>query len=147
MRFGKKRTFNVKLESAEQLPSLLGAARPTPAETEAAPAPGRVPAGKLGFTVETLTPEVIQRMRLSVENGLRVTEVAGDGPARGKLVPNQDIILEITYPGERRPVKSVAELKAVVDGLKPGDYLGLHVMRIFANGSQTQAVTLRVPND
>jgi serine protease Do len=148
MRFGKKRTFNVKLESVEQLPALLGAAPAAPAETAASPEPARVPAGKLGITVETLTPETIQRMRLSITNGLRVTDVVSDGPARGKLVPNQDIILEITYPGDRRPVKSVAELQAVVDGLKPGDYLGLHVMRLFGNNaSQTQAVTLRVPRD
>jgi len=146
MRFGKKRTFKVTLESAEQVPSLIASNRPADSVATPAPAaPTRVPAGKLGITVETLTPEMVARMNLSEKNGLRVTDVVSDGPARGKLVPNRDIILEITYPGERRPVKSVAELQAVVDGLKPGDYIGLHVLSVYSNGEQQQSVTLRVP--
>jgi serine protease Do len=147
MRFGKKRTFNVKLESAEQVPALLAGA--TPADSVPAvraPAePARVPASKLGITVETLTPEAATRLRLDGRSGVRVTDVQSDGPARGKLAPGQDVILEITYPGTRRPVKSVADLQAVVESLKPGDYIGLNVLRIFANGQQEQAITLRVP--
>lgn len=147
MRFGKKRTFNVKLEAVEQVPSLIASSGPADSATPkpAAPTPERVPAGKLGITVETLTPDMVTRMNLSAKNGVRVTDVVSDGPARGKLVAGRDIILEITYPGDRRPVKSVAELQAVVDGLKPGDYLGLHVLSVYSNGQQTQAVTLRVP--
>lgn len=144
MRFGKKRTFNVTLSEADKVTGLIAAPR-VPTEPTATPSPSRLPATKLGITVETLTPETIERMGLSVSGGLRVTDVQSDGAARGKLVPSQDVILEITFPGERRPVTTVEELERVVEGLEPGDYLGLRVLRIFSNGSQTQSVTLQVP--
>ncbi len=145
MRFGKKRTFNVKLTGADQLPTEVADASPaTPARPAPADPATRLPASKLGVTVETLTPELIERMRLSSDAGVRITDVVSDGAARGKLFPN-DVILEITYPGERRPVRSVAELRAVVDGLQPGDYIGLRVFRIYSNGSSTLSVTLQVP--
>jgi serine protease Do len=146
MRFGKKRTFNVKLEGAENVPQLAASLR-TPDSTDrpAEKTPARIPAGKLGITVETLTPEAIAQLRGAVKAGVRVTDVQSDGPARGKLVPMQDVITEITHPGERRPVKSVADLQAVVDKLAPGEYIGLTVTRVFADGAQSQAITLRVP--
>lgn len=147
MRFGKKRTFNVKLEGAEQLPEFASGAAPRSPDSVGAASPTRLPATKLGITVETLTPQLIAQMGLSVSGGLRVTDVQTNGAARGKLIPGADIILDITYPGERRPVTSVAELQAVVSTLKPGDYIGLHVLRVASNGSQTQSVTLQVPKD
>jgi serine protease Do len=146
-RFGKKRTFKVTLQGAESVPALVannGAASPSTPSTEPA-SPSRLPASKLGITVESLTPEAIATMNLSEKGGLRVTDVASDGAAYGKLVAGRDIILEITYPGERRPVKSVADLRAVVDALQPGDYVGLRIMSRFANGTQTSSVTLQVP--
>ncbi len=151
MRFGKKRTFNVKLEGAEELPGFAGAATPERTdEPTSAPEPTRLPATKLGITVETLTAQQIASMPLAagqVKGGLRVTDVQSGGAARGKLIPGADIILEITYPGERRPVTSVADLQAVVQKLQPGDYIGLHVLRVASNGSATQAVTLQVPRN
>ena len=147
MRFGKKRSFNVTLEAAADLPELAsaenGTARPSPTPT--APPKDVVSAGKLGITVETLTPEMISRMNLSAKNGVKVTSVASAGAAFGKLLAERDVILEITYPGDRRAVKSAAELKALVESLKPGDYVGLHVAGIYSNGVQTRAVTLQVP--
>ena len=146
MRFGKKKTFNVTLEGAEQLPEIAGVSpaerAPTPTTT---PTPTRLPATKLGITVESLTPQRVAELGLSVKGGLMVTDVESLGAARGKLIPNADIIIEITYPGERRSVTSVAELQAVVTALQPGDYLGLNVMRVGGGISQTQAVTLQVP--
>lgn len=149
MRFGKKRTFEVKLDGAENFPQLAGNA-PTRTPTPAKPEPAAVPAGKLGITVETLTAELLQRLgpaATGIAGGVRVTEVQSDGPARGKLAPNFDIITEITYPGDRRPVRSVADLQGTVDKLKPGEYLGITVMRVFPNGGppQSQSITLRVP--
>jgi len=142
MRFGKKRTFNVTLEAA---PDTTVLATMDAGATPVAPPKDVVSAGKLGITVETLTPEMVARMNLSAKNGVRVTSVASAGAAFGKLVAERDVILEITYPGDRRPVKSAAELKALIDGLKPGDYVGLHVAGIYSNGVQTRAVTLQVP--
>ncbi len=147
MRFGKKRSFDVTLEAAADIPELAsaenGTARPAPTPTE--PPKDVVSAGKLGITVETLTPEMVTRMNLSAKNGVKVTSVASAGAAFGKLLAERDVILEITYPGDRRPVKSAAELKALIESLKPGDYVGLHVAGIYANGVQTRAVTLQVP--
>ncbi len=148
VRFGKRRTFNVTLAGAEALPVVASGA--SPSETPSAPreSPARLPATKLGITVEALTPEMIARMNLSVKGGLRVTDVVTEGAAFGKLVAGRDVILEITYPGERRPVTSVAQLREVVDALKPGDYVALHVMSIFANNvSTTSSVTLQAPKN
>ncbi len=145
-RFGKKRTFKVTLQGAESVPSLIANRGVTPTTPNAEPpSPTRLPASKLGITVESLTPEASATMNLPEKGGLRVTDVASDGAAYGKLVAGRDIILEVTYPGERRPVKSVADLRAVVDGLQPGDYVGLRVLSRFANGTQTSSVTLQVP--
>lgn len=146
MRFGKKRTFQVTLEAAPDVPefatSTTGTSPNSPTPT---PPKDVVSAGKLGITVETLTPEMIARMNLSVKNGVRVTNVASEGAAFGKLLAERDVILEITYPGERRPVKSAAELKTLIESLKPGDYVGMLVAGVYSNGVQTRAVTLQVP--
>jgi S1-C subfamily serine protease len=73
--------------------------------------------------------------------------VKSDGAARGKLFAGSDIITEILHPGTRRPVKSVADVQQVIDDLKPGDYVGLQVMRVAGGSSASLTVTLRVPTE
>ncbi len=146
-RFGKKLTFDVTLGSAESLPLEVASSTTTPRPSSSPASPSRIPATKLGITVESLTAEQLGQMSSTVKGGLRVTAVAPEGAAFGKLVAGRDVILEITYPGERRPVTSVAQLKEVVDALKPGDYVALRVLSIYANGEATSSVTLQVPNE
>ncbi len=148
MRFGKKRTFNVKLEGAEALGTLAsGDAARTPSERESPATPTRIGASKLGITIEALTAEELSRLGSVVKQGVRVSEVKSDGAARGKLFAGSDIITEILHPGTRRPVKSVADVQQVIDDLKPGDYVGLQVMRVAGGSSASLTVTLRVPTE
>jgi len=125
MRFGAKKSFKVKLVEADMISRV--AALP-----EAAPkaAPKAVPAaGKLGITVEAVSAEVSERMKLD-GRGVRVTDVTEDGPARDKLAPGSDIVLEVLYPTPRRAVKSVTDFQGVLSGLKDGDYVSLLVQNM-----------------
>ncbi len=118
MRFGARKSFKVKLVEAD----VIGRVAALP---EAAPK--AVPAsGKLGITVEEVPADVSARMKLD-GRGVRVTDVTEDGPARDKLAPGSDIVLEVLYPTPRRAVKTVNDLQGVLSGLKDGDYVSLLV--------------------
>lgn len=120
MRFGTKKTFKVKLVEAEALGRVATA-------VNAGPATAAVPStGKLGISLEAVPTDVSQRMKLD-GRGVRVTGVAEDGPARDKLAPGSDIVLEVLYPAPRRAVKTVADLQSVLGALKEGDYVSLLV--------------------
>ncbi len=136
MRYGSKKTFKVKLTEAEAL-SRVAAASPV--------APKEVPsAGKLGIGVEPITADLVKRLGLPAEKGgVRVGEVNQDGPAKDKLIPGSDVITDVLYPAPRRAIKSVADLEAVVKGLKTGDYVSLMVYNIGQNGG-SRVVNIRI---
>jgi serine protease Do len=83
-------------------------------------------AGKLGISVEPVPADVAERMKLA-GRGVRVSDVAEDGPARDKLAAGSDIVLEVLYPTPRRAVKTVNDLQGLLSGLKDGDYVSLLV--------------------
>ncbi len=148
-RFGKRRTFDVTLAASADLPQLaanggptIQPSRPTP------PEPASMPATKLGITVEAVPPAVAARLNLPTKGGLKITDVETEGAAFGKLIAERDYIIEITYPGTRRPVTTVAELREVVDALKPGDYVAMQIASIGpGNSIVTQSITLQVPRN
>ncbi len=149
VRFGKRRTFNVTLTASENLPQLVGGMNPAAPPVQPAPVePTRMPATKLGITVEAVLPAVAARLNLPTKGGLKITDVATEGAAFGKLLAERDYILEITYPGTRRPVTTVAELREVIDALKPGDYVAMQIGSVGpGNSITTQSVTLQVPRN
>ncbi|WP_309670736.1 trypsin-like peptidase domain-containing protein [Gemmatimonas sp.] len=134
MRFGTKKSFKVKLVEAEALSRV--AALPE-AAAKAVPA-----AGKLGITVEAIPADVSERMKLD-GRGVRVSNVAEDGPARDKLAAGSDIVLEVLYPTPRRAVKTVNDLQGVLSGLKDGDYVSLLVQNMDPRVGQ-RVVNIRV---
>lgn len=149
VRFGKRRTFNVTLAGSDDLPELgaggnapaMPPSRPMPAE------PARMPATKLGITVEAVPPAAAARSSLP-EGGLKITEVETEGPAFGKLLAERDYIVEINYPGTRRPVTTVEQLKTVIDALKPGDYVAMQIASVGpGNSVVSRSVTLQVPRN
>jgi len=134
MRFGTKKSFKVKLVEAEMISRVA-----TLPET----GPKAVPAaGKLGITVEAVPAEVSARMKLE-GRGVRVADVAEDGPARDKLAPGSDIVLEVLYPTPRRAVKSVTDFQGVLSSLKDGDYVSLLVQNMDPRVGQ-RVVNIRV---
>ena len=99
-------------------------------------------AGKLGITVEAIPTEVADRLKLQ-GRGVRVADVAEDGPARDKLAAGSDIVLEVLYPTPRRTVKTVDDLQRVLSGLKNGDYVSLLVQNMDPRVGQ-RVVNIRV---
>ncbi len=137
LRYGSKKTLKVKLVEAAAVSQLTVA--PTPAAT-AAPS-----AGKLGFTVDAIPADMARQLGISTDKGVRVAEVAPDGPARDKLFSGSDIIVEVLFPTPRRAIKNVSDLQSVIGGLKTGDYVSLLVFAVGPNGeSGNRVVNLRV---
>jgi serine protease Do len=140
MRYGDKKTFRVKLTEAPSDDQVAS----NEDEDSSSTTSGGASYEKLGITVEPVTPEVVRARSLGAdERGLRVTNVAAGGPARSRLIEN-DIILEIVYPGPRRPVRAVTDLQQALNRLKPGDYVSLNVLNFNGAAKQTRIVNLRI---
>jgi len=78
----------------------------------------RASGGRLGLSVEALTPEMAQRLNLPADaRGLLVTSVTADGPAAEAGLRRGDLIQEVN----RQPVNTREELNAAVNraGDKP----------------------------
>jgi Do/DeqQ family serine protease len=74
--------------------------------------------GKLGITVEPLTPDIAQELQLKPgTTGVVVTSVDPSGPAVEASIQRGDVIQEVN----RQPVKSAEELRAAIEksGGKP----------------------------
>jgi serine protease Do len=81
--------------------------------------------GKLGITVENLTPEAARELRLSSSKGVLVTEVRPGSPADDGGVQTGDVIHEINH----MPVNNASDLLAVIRNLKIGSNVLLRVER------------------
>jgi serine protease Do len=123
VRYGEKKSFTVKLQEApadETIASNIdSSSKPRNGESTE----------KLGITVEPVSTDFAQQYNLTGEDrGLQVTDVSTNGPARGKIQPN-DIIEEVLYPQPKREIHSVADLQAALAKSKNGDYVSLIVCR------------------
>jgi serine protease Do len=135
---GVRKTYEVKLQA---LPGAAVAGRSAGAGGEADEAGAAM--GKLGVTVAPVTQEDASRFDLTAaQRGLLVTDVAAGGPSWGELVdPDRggpDIILEI----EGKPVKSVAELRDALKGMKSGDIVSLRVYNAQAKNRRVERIKL-----
>jgi serine protease Do len=89
------------------------------------PSSGAQEHGKLGVTVENITPQTARQLNLSSNVGALVTEVQPGSPAdEGGLLPG-DVIRQI----DQVPVHNAAELVATASKLKAGDTVMLRVER------------------
>ena len=135
MRYGKKKSFQVKLTEAP-------AEERVAQKADDAPSVDGVAYDKLGVKVEPVSLELARSQRLDdAMRGLRITDVAPTGPARDKLVAS-DIIVAVIFPGPRRAVRSVADLQQVLEKLRDGEYVSLHVYSLQTQ--QTRVVNVRV---
>ena len=106
-------------------------------------APASRGTGKLGITVEPLPAELTDRLKITGGRGVFVIKVDEDGPARDKIAPGGDIVLEVLYPTPKRAVKSVGDLQAAVGALKEGDYVSLLVQSVDPRVGQ-RVVNIRI---
>lgn len=81
--------------------------------------------GKLGVTVENITPQAARQMNLSSSVGALVTEVQPGSPADEAGIRPGDVIRSINQDA----VNSSSDLMAAVQRLKNGDTVRLKVMR------------------
>jgi serine protease Do len=137
-RFGTKKEFRVKLVEAEALARVSAAP-----EGAGDDAPASRGTGKLGITVEPLPAELTDRLKITGGRGVFVIKVDEDGPARDKIAPGGDIVLEVLYPTPKRAVKSVGDLQAAVGALKEGDYVSLLVQSVDPRMGQ-RVVNIRI---
>ena len=144
MRFGTKKSFDVKLAPApDAQQQVADAARPS---DNVSPASRQF--DKIGISVEPVSPDLVNRARLASQyrNGLLVSDVKPTGPAYGKLFSDQTILLQVINPGPRRELKSPADLDAVLSRLHDGD---LVTFMVYYLGQQDQnagpqAVTVQI---
>ncbi len=148
MRYGTRKSYKIKLAEAPSDPQVASAARGEVPDSEGT---ASASADKLGIVVEPLPADFVQANNVPADRrGLRVTKVNPGGPAWRALGQN-DIIFGITFPA-KRAIRSVADLQAVLKGLKDGDYLGLQVLGIFPNADgsvtqQTRIVNVKVGSE
>jgi serine protease Do len=148
MRFGEKKSFKVKLiEAPDQ--SQVAAADDGDSQTQPAAATESRRFDKLGIAVEPVSPTLASRTRMSdvYRRGLMVSEVNVTGPARGKILADNTILLQVLNPGPRRELHTAADLDAVLAGLRKGDvvtFLAYDVPQGPQDRGSTHAVSLEV---
>jgi serine protease Do len=148
MRFGEKKSFKVKLiEAPDQ--SQVASADDNDSETQPAAATESRRFDKLGIAVEPVSPALASRTRMSdvYRRGLMVSEVNVTGPARGKILADNTVLLKVLNPAPRRELHSAADLDAVLAGLRKGDvvtFLVYDVPQGPGDRGSTHAVSLEV---
>jgi Do/DeqQ family serine protease len=74
--------------------------------------PGGGESGKLGLTLQPLTPAIARQLRLDEDaSGLVVTDVDANGPAADAGITRGDVIME----ANRQPVTSVDDLQSILE--------------------------------
>jgi serine protease Do len=131
-RDGKQQDLTATLDEFDQ----ESARSTTPGRDGDAPGP-QEQGGKLGLSLEPMTPETARRLGLeSGSEGVVVTDVDPNGPAAEEGVNRGDVILEIN----RKAVNSAADVRAALEasGDKP-------VLLLISRRGQTIYLTVR-PN-
>jgi serine protease Do len=130
MRYGQKKTFDVRLGEAPTEREVASTGRGTSGSN--APA-----SEKLGITIAPL-PAAANLPKGFPTNGVLVKDVEALGPAYGKLVP-RDIITDILYPSSQQ-IKSVDDFQGALSKLKAGSYVSLKIFRSSGQGDGTTGV-------
>ena len=144
MRFGTKKSFRVKLTEAPDDPEALastGSGDATPAQVS--PVQSRK-LDKLGITVEPLSADMRARVEEPYKRGLIVSDVSVTGPSFHKLTADGTILLEVLNPGPRRPLRSSADLDAVLSNARSGDLVSMLVYDMGPQDGVTRVVTVKV---
>jgi serine protease Do len=136
---GERRSATIKVAEREGSGPTTRRATPRPAAT------GGTTGAKLGIGVEPFDPATAPR-GASGPPGVRVVEVSPNGPAAGLLDGDgqTDVIVEVLAPGPRKAIKSPADLTAVINRLKPGDYVSLYVHSLLPGAAPLRVVNVRI---
>jgi serine protease Do len=91
--------------------------------------------GKLGLSLEPLTPELAGQLKIKETDGLVVRNVQAGSPADDAGIVSGDVILQVN----RQPARSVAALQTILANFK-----GNSVLLLISRGGQNLFVTVRV---
>jgi serine protease Do len=138
MRYGQKKTFDVKLSEADDQ-----ATKVADASTPVVPASVGTMNRTLGISVASLTPQIAQAAKVSVPRGIVVTDVVPLGPAQDKL-QERDVITEVIFPAPRRTINTPAQLQDAISSAKSGQYISLSVFNLDDPNHTPQIVNLRI---
>ncbi|MDQ6717587.1 MAG: trypsin-like peptidase domain-containing protein [Gemmatimonadota bacterium] len=138
MRYGQKKSFDVKLSEATD-----GATKVADAGITAVPASAGTVNKTLGISLAPLTPQMGQAAKVSNSRGIVVTDVVPLGPAQDKL-QERDVITEVIFPAPRRAINTPAQLQEAITGLKSGQYISLSIYNLDDPSHTPQIVNLRV---
>jgi serine protease Do len=138
MRYGQRKSFDVKLAEAEDVDTKVSAAT-----SSVLPASTGTVNKTLGISVAPLTPQLAQAAKVAGARGIVVTDVTPLGPAQDKL-QERDVITDVIYPGPRRAINTPAQLQEALSGVKNGQYISLSVFNLDDPGHTATIVNLRV---
>ena len=126
----KGQTMKIAVTTGE-LPNDIG----QPATLQPAPRgePRQEDINKFGLQVQDLTKEVATRLKLSVQQGVIVTDVADNSIAAAQEIQREDVITEV----DGKPVTNVASFRDALTKADPGRGILLYLDR---KGSRTFAV-------
>jgi serine protease Do len=132
----------VKLQALNDTPQLAEAGD---TDTDKASTPSGATMNRLGISVEPVTPDAAQQLRLPAgTRGLIVTDVTPGGPAWEVMFDDPqrggpDIILSV----EGKPVRTEAELRTALRNEKPGSIVTLRIYNVRAQGRRVERIRLR----
>jgi S1-C subfamily serine protease len=126
----KGQTMQIAITTGE-LPKEIG----QPAALQAPPqsTPPQEAVSKFGLQVQDLTKEVATRLKLAVQKGVIVTDVADNSIAAAQDIRREDVITEV----DGKPVNDVASFRAALTKADPQRGILLYLDR---KGSRTFAV-------
>ncbi|MBK7804371.1 MAG: PDZ domain-containing protein [Chloracidobacterium sp.] len=90
--------------------------------------------GKLGLSLEPVTPVIAKQLGLDSNDGLVVADIDPNGPAAMGGISRGDLILEMN----KRPIGSVADVKTIIDAST-----GKPILLLITRRGQTIYLTIR----
>jgi len=90
--------------------------------------------GKLGLSLEPVTPVIAKQLGLDSNDGLVVADIDPNGPAAMGGISRGDVILEMN----KRPISSVADVKTIIDAST-----GKPILLLITRRGQTIYLTIR----
>src|SRR5262249_4813105 len=90
--------------------------------------------GYLGVSVQDVTPELAEAMKLGQTHGALVGDIDPKGPAANAGLQTGDVIVE----ANGKPIDSQRELRLMISAMAPGSQMNLKVLR----GNQTRSVAM-----
>jgi serine protease Do len=142
---GVRKTFDVKLQPLNDTPQV--ATDEENGDTDNADAPSGSAMGRLGISVEPVTPDAAQQLNIPTDSrGLIVTDVTPGGPAWEVLFDDPqrggpDVILSV----EGKPVRTEGDLRKALAAEKPGSIVTLRVYNPRAQSRRVERIRLADP--